>query len=102
MKPAFEEFMEIRGEGLPGDGEVEITGADPVFSTRFRIGETCAAVLAGIGVAVSDVWALKTGHRQTATIDARRPAAALRRTNSLQRPRRDGGVEPVVHEAHEA
>ena len=102
MKPAFEEVMEIRGEGLPGDGEVEITGADPVFSTRFRIGETCAAVLAGIGVAVSDVWALKTGHRQTATIDARRAAAALRSTLYLQRPRADGGFEPVVNEAHEA
>ncbi len=65
MRAAFEEVMEIRGEGLPGagprDGEVEITGADPVFSTRFKIGETCASVLAGIGVAVSDIWALKTG-----------------------------------------
>ena len=78
MKSAFEEVMEIRGEGLPGDGEIDITGADPVFSTRFKIGETCAAVLAGVGVAVSDIWALKTGRRQNAAIDTRRAAAALR------------------------
>ncbi len=50
MRAAFEEVMEIRGEELSGDGEVEITGADPVFSTRFKIGETCASVLAGASV----------------------------------------------------
>jgi len=35
-----------RGDGSTrqGDGEVLITGADPVFSTKFKIGETCAAV----------------------------------------------------------
>ena len=52
MKAAFEEVMKIRGAGLPGDGQVTLSGADPVFSTRFKIGETCAAVLAGVGVAV--------------------------------------------------
>jgi hypothetical protein len=35
----------------------------PVFSTRFKIGETCAAVLGGVGVAVSDIWEIKTGRR---------------------------------------
>jgi len=102
MNAAFEEVMEIRGEGLPGDDEVEITGADPVFSTRFRIGETCASVLAGIGVAVSDIWALKTGRRQNATIDARRAAATLRSTRYMQRPGSDGAFAPVVNENHEA
>ena len=81
MRAAFEEVMEIRGEGLPGDGEVAITGADPVFSTGFKIGETCASVLAGVGVAVSDIWALKTGRRQNVAIDTRRAAAALRTTH---------------------
>lgn len=102
MRAAFEEVMEIRGEELPGDGEVEITGADPVFSTRFKIGETCASVLAGIGVAVSDIWALKTGHRQNAAIDARRAAAALRSTRYMQRPGADGAFARVVNENHEA
>jgi hypothetical protein len=102
MKAAFEEVMKIRGDGLPGDGEVEITGADPVFSTRFRIGETCASVLAGIGVAVSDIWLLKTGRRQSATIDARCAAATLRGTRYLQRPGPDGSFARVVNENHEA
>jgi crotonobetainyl-CoA:carnitine CoA-transferase CaiB-like acyl-CoA transferase len=102
MRAAFEEVMEIRGEGLPGDGEVEITGADPVFATGFRIGETCACVLAGIGVAVSDIWALKTGRHQHAAIDARRAAAALRSTRYMQRPGPDGAFVTVVNEHHEA
>jgi hypothetical protein len=102
MRAAFEEVMEIRGEGLPGDGEVEITGADPVFATRFKIGETCASVLAGIGVAVSDIWALKTGRRQHAAIDVRRAAAALRSTRYMQRPGPDGAFADVVNPDHQA
>ena len=102
MNAAFKEVMEIRDEGLPGDGEVEITGTDPVFSTRFKIGETCASVLAGIGVAVFDIWALKTGRRQNAAIDARRAAATMRSTRYMQRPGADGAFALVVNENHEA
>ena len=41
---------------------VEITGGtDPILPTPFRIGETSAAALAAIGLAVSDLWALRTG-----------------------------------------
>ena len=40
----FEEVMAVRGKGMPADGEVLITGADPVFSTKVKIGETCAAL----------------------------------------------------------
>ena len=75
---AFEEVMAVRGRDMPAPGEVAITGADPVFSTTFRVGETCAAVLAGVGTAVSDIWELKTGRRQKVAIDTRHAAAALR------------------------
>ena len=102
MKTSFEDVMDIRGDGLPGDGEIDITGADPVFSTRFKIGETCASVLAGIGVAVNDIWEMRTGRRQTAAIDARRAAATLRSASYLQRPGPDGAFETVVSEDHEA
>jgi crotonobetainyl-CoA:carnitine CoA-transferase CaiB-like acyl-CoA transferase len=102
MKTAFEEVMEIRGGQPPGDNEIEIAGADPVFSTRFKIGETCAAVLAGVGVAVSDIWALKTGRRQNVAIDARHAAAALRSTRYMQRPGANGAFARVVNRDHEA
>ena len=102
MKSAFEEVMAIRGTGLPDDGEVTITGADPVLPTRFRIGETCAAVLAGIGVAVSDIWEMKTGHRQGVAIDARHAAACLRSSRYMQRPNANGRFELIRNEQHEA
>ena len=100
MKTAFKEVMDVRGLGMPDDGEVEITAADPVFSTKFKIGSTCASVLAGIGVAVSDIWQLKTGRRQSVAIDARRAAATLRSSRYMQQPGPDGTFVPVVNENH--
>ena len=58
---------------------VEITGdADPVLPTPFRIGETSAAALAAIGLAVSDLWELRTGRRQEVAVDTRQATASLR------------------------
>jgi crotonobetainyl-CoA:carnitine CoA-transferase CaiB-like acyl-CoA transferase len=103
---AFEEVMGVReafsARGQPESGAVTVTGADPVFSTRFRIGETCAAVLGGVGVAVSDIWELKTGRRPRVSIDARHAAAGLRSSTYLQRPGADGAFKPVVSKTHEA
>jgi len=101
MTTAFEEVMAIRGMGMPADGEITITGADPVLSTKFRIGETCAAVVGGVGVAANDLWELKTGRRQTASVDVRHAAAALRSTSYLQRPNAAGAWEAVVNQNHE-
>jgi hypothetical protein len=103
---AFEEVMGIRAGfarlAPPQFGEVTITGADPVFSTRFKIAETCAAVLGGVGVAISDVWQVKTGRRLKLSIDARHAAAGLRSSSYLQRPGPDGTFKPVVNKNHEA
>src|SRR5215510_3988759 len=90
------------GLGRSHAGAVSVTGADPVFSTCFRIAETCAAVLGGVGVAISDIWELKTGRRQAVWIDARHAAAGLRSSVYLQRPGPDGGFKPVVNKHHEA
>ena len=55
MNPAFEEIMSIRGRGMPEDGEVTIKGHDPVFAARFKIGETTANILAGVGKGVMGI-----------------------------------------------
>jgi hypothetical protein len=106
MATAFAEVMGIRStfSGLepPEPGEVTIAGADPVFSTCFRIGETCAAVLAGVGVAVSDIWQMRHGRRLRLSIDVRHAAAGLRSSTYLQRPGPDGAFKPVVNKRHEA
>ncbi len=102
MATAFEEVMAARGRGMPQASEVTINGADPVLSTGFKIGETCAAVLGGVGVAVSDIWELKTGRRQQASISVRHAAAGLRSSSYLQRPDANGVFRDVVSESHEA
>src|SRR5436190_23771865 len=103
---AFEEVIGVReafsGLERPPADEVTIAGADPVFSTRFKIGKTCAAVLGGVGVAVSDIWQMKTGRRQKVSIDVRRAAAGLRSSAYLQRPGADGAFTPVVNTDYEA
>jgi crotonobetainyl-CoA:carnitine CoA-transferase CaiB-like acyl-CoA transferase len=64
---------------------VEITGgADPILPTPFRIGETSAAALAAVGLAVSDLWALRTGRRQDIAVDTRQATASLRSGHYLK------------------
>jgi len=64
---------------------VEITGgSDPILPTSFKIGETSAACLAAIGLAVSDLWELRTGRKQEAAVDARRATASLRSGHYLK------------------
>ena len=53
---AFDKLMAIRGLPLPEKDEVSITGLDPVLNTHFRLAATASAAIAGIGVAVNDLW----------------------------------------------
>ena len=67
--------------GWPADraDAVEITGGtDPILPTSFRISETAVAALAATGLAVSDLWELRTGRRQDVAVDARQATASLR------------------------
>jgi crotonobetainyl-CoA:carnitine CoA-transferase CaiB-like acyl-CoA transferase len=58
---------------------VEITGnTDPILPTPFRIGETSTAALAAIGLAVADLWELRTGRRQEVAVETRQATASLR------------------------
>jgi len=53
-------------------------GADPILPTPFRIGEAGAAALAAVGLAVSEVWHLRTGRHQDVAVDTRQATASLR------------------------
>lgn len=58
---------------------IEITGAlDPILPTPFRITETATATLAAVGIAVADIWEMRTGRRQHVSLDTRRATASLR------------------------
>ena len=65
--------------------EIEFIGnLDPILPTSFRITETAAATLAMVGLAVADLWKLRTGRRQTLSIDTGHATASLRSNNYLR------------------
>ena len=67
--------------GLPATAADAVTftsGTDPVLQTPFRIGEAGAATLAATGVAAADLWAIRTGRRQSVSVDFRHATASLR------------------------
>ncbi|MDE2899844.1 MAG: CoA transferase [Chloroflexota bacterium] len=66
-------------------------GADPILPTPFRIGETSAAAVGAVGLAVSALWELRTGQRQSVAVDARRATASLRSSRYM---RLDGARVP--------
>ncbi|MFM0291500.1 CoA transferase [Paraburkholderia megapolitana] len=72
---AFRELMAIRAGKDISQNEVAITGADPMFASPFRIGETLASALAARAVAANDLWELRTGRRQSIGVDIMAAAA---------------------------
>lgn len=72
------DLLDRVGLGQPPAGEVNITGRDPIWASRYPIAEGAAVVLSAIGVAVNDLWELRTGRRQQVHLDVRRAAASLR------------------------
>ncbi|MGQ0581080.1 MAG: CoA transferase [Reyranella sp.] len=80
------------GRGKRADDRLTLTGSnDPVFVTPWRIAETGSAALGAIGLAVSDLWRLRTGKPQAVTIDRRAAAASLRSNTYVRR----NGEKPV-------
>src|SRR5436309_12196486 len=76
---ALRTILPVAGWGEESARAVDITGGtDPILPTPFRIGETSAAALAAVGLAVSDLWALRTGRRQEVAVDTRHATASLR------------------------
>src|SRR5213593_340099 len=82
---ALRTILPIAGWGEERARTVEITGGtDPILPTPFRIGETSAAALAAVGLAVSDVGAWRTGRRQQGAVDSRHGTASLRSGHHLK------------------
>src|SRR5712664_3795607 len=76
---ALRTILSVAGWSEERARAVEITGGtDPILPTPFRIGETAAAALSALGLAVSDLWALRTARRQEVAVDIRQATASLR------------------------
>ncbi|MBL0898849.1 MAG: CoA transferase [Reyranella sp.] len=74
------------------DDQLTITGGDdPVFVTPWKVGAAGAAALGAVGLAVSDLWRLKTGRSQSVSINVGAAAASLRSNTYVLR----NGEKPV-------
>ena len=71
-------ILSVAGWDTQRASEIETMGGrDPILPTSFRIGETAAASLGAVGLAVADIWKLRTGHSQDINVDTRRATASL-------------------------
>jgi hypothetical protein len=79
MNEALRTLLPYAGWSEDRANAIEITGTyDPILPTPFKITETAVATLGAIGLAVSDLWELRTGRRQEIGIDTRQATASLR------------------------
>ena len=78
---AIDELIKVCGCQSLDPNELRISGTDPVFNSAFKLGEVAAAAHASVGVAVNDIWELKTGRKQKIHISVRSAAASLKAIN---------------------
>ncbi len=79
INDALRTLLPIAGWTETHASALEVTGpADPLLPTPFRIGEAATATLAAVGLAVNDLWEMRTGRRQTMSINTRQATASLR------------------------
>jgi crotonobetainyl-CoA:carnitine CoA-transferase CaiB-like acyl-CoA transferase len=92
VDPRVKDLLQEVGLRAAPDDDVTIIGKDPVLGNRFPVGEAAAVALAAGGVALSDLWEMKTGRRQKVTVEVRRAAVSLRASGYMQV---NGGPPPL-------
>jgi len=98
---AIDELIKVRGRQNLDPSELHISGTDPVFNSAFKIGEVAAAAHASVGVAVNDIWELKTGRRQKIQISVRSAAASLNSNKFIETKHASGEFHKLVDRDHE-
>lgn len=98
--PGFRELMNIRNGPALCPDEITVSGADPLYASPFRIGETAAMALAARGVAANDLWTLRNGQRQTISVDVLAAAATSLYGGDMTQRRDESGVyQPIPYSA---
>src|SRR5918992_331351 len=79
INEALRTLLPYAGWSEDRTGAIEINGNyDPILPPPFKLAEPPTASLAAVGLAVSDLWELRTGRRQEIGIDTRQATASLR------------------------
>jgi crotonobetainyl-CoA:carnitine CoA-transferase CaiB-like acyl-CoA transferase len=86
------DILSLLGRARRADDRLDFTnGEDPIFATPWRVGRAGSAALGAVGLAVSDLWRLKTGRAQSVSIDRHAAAASLRSSTYVMQ----NGKKPV-------
>ena len=97
MDEPLNELVDLLGLEKPAPGTVRIEGSEPVFPSRFPLARMSAAALAACGLAVSELWELRTGRRQQVKISLRHAGASLLSFAFLQAPGIEiRGISPTI------
>lgn len=57
---------------------IDVSGADPVLPSVFKVGTAATATIGAAGLAASELWRLRTGRAQDISLSMRAAAAAFR------------------------
>ena len=98
---ALDDLMKVRGRQNVDPSELHISGSDPVLNSRFKLGEVAAAAHASVGVAVNDIWELKTSRRQKIQISVRSASASLKSNKLIKTRQTNGEFLKLVDKDHE-
>jgi crotonobetainyl-CoA:carnitine CoA-transferase CaiB-like acyl-CoA transferase len=92
------DVLGLLGRRKRADDRLTLTGSDdPVFVTPWRIAHTGSAALGAVGLALSDLWRLRTGKPQAVTIDRHAATASLRsNTYVLQNGKKPVSWDPLA------
>jgi crotonobetainyl-CoA:carnitine CoA-transferase CaiB-like acyl-CoA transferase len=63
---------------------VKLTGAEPVLPSSFRMGAAAQASIAAAGLAAAEIWQLRSGERQSLTVDMVHAVAECRSERYLR------------------
>jgi crotonobetainyl-CoA:carnitine CoA-transferase CaiB-like acyl-CoA transferase len=75
---ALERLWSLAGCEPAALERVTLTGADPILPTDFKIGTAASSVIAAGALAAGEIWRLRTGRRQSVSVDLRAAVAAFR------------------------
>jgi crotonobetainyl-CoA:carnitine CoA-transferase CaiB-like acyl-CoA transferase len=90
--------LALLGRPRRADDALSLIGPDdPILRTPWKIGATGSAALAAVGLALSDLWRLRTGRGQEVTVDRHAATASLRsNTYVLQDGKRPVAWDPLA------
>jgi crotonobetainyl-CoA:carnitine CoA-transferase CaiB-like acyl-CoA transferase len=70
-------WQAVGGHPLAVD-DIELTGREPALPSSFRVGAAAQASIAAATLAAAGLWRLRTGRRQTVSVDVRHAAVEFR------------------------